>query len=121
MFNDMNAVLPQDTEKKPDYRGLDPWMIIVESARAMGIKLNRPKENCKHCHGRGYIGRHADSGEPIACNCIFPKETYDREIGNVQYRPMNRAERRAQMKKQSKKVSYNPSEETNICVEEDRE
>lgn len=97
MFNDMNAVLPQDTEKKPDYRGLDPWMIIVESARAMGIKLNRPKENCKHCHGRGYIGRHADSGEPIACKCIFEKEVTDRDttIEQQYLRPRNRAERRA--------------------------
>jgi hypothetical protein len=33
---------------------------------------------------------------------------------------MNRAERRAQMKKQPK-VKYDPSEETNICIEEDRD
>ena len=110
MLNDINSVLPQDTEKKPDYRGLDPWMIIVESARAMGIKLNRPKSNCKRCHGRGYIGCHADSGEPIACNCIFPKETYDREIGTVQYKPMNRAERRAREKQNSRKSNWVPQE-----------
>lgn len=94
MLNDMTSVL-EKSEKQPNYKDVDPWILIVESARAMGIKINRPKENCKHCHGRGYIGRHADTGEPIACNCIFPKETYDREIGNVQYRPKNRAERRA--------------------------
>ena len=25
MFNDMNAVLPQDTEKKPDYSRVENW------------------------------------------------------------------------------------------------
>lgn len=91
MVNDVNACLPQR-----DLKSMDPWSVIVESARAMGIQINKPKENCKKCYGRGYLGRHADSGEPIACPCIFPKQTYDREIGQVQYKPMNRAERRKQ-------------------------
>lgn len=91
MINDVNACVPQQNLKD-----MDPWTIIVEAARAIGAKINMPKENCKKCHGRGYIGRHAGSGEPIACPCIFPKEEYDRDIGQVQYRPRNRAERRAQ-------------------------
>ena len=91
MINDVNACVPQQNLKD-----MDPWTIIVEAARAIGATINKPKENCKKCHGRGYIGRHADSGEPIACSCIFPKEEYDRDIGQVQYRPRNRAERRAQ-------------------------
>ena len=95
MINDINACLPQDElNNKQNLKDMDPWTVIVEAARAMGIKINKPKENCKKCHGRGYLGRHADSGEPIACPCIFPKQTYDREIGQVQYKPMNRAERR---------------------------
>ena len=60
MLNDMTAVL-EKSEEQPNYKDVDPWILIVESARAMGIKINRPKENCKHCHGRGYIGRHAQS------------------------------------------------------------
>ena len=97
MINDINACLPQDElNNKQNLKDMDPWTVIVEAARAMGIKINKPKENCKKCHGRGYLGRHADSGEPIACPCIFPKQTYDREIGQVQYKPMNRAERRKQ-------------------------
>lgn len=91
MINDVNACLPQQNLKD-----MDPWTVIVEAARAMGIQINKPKENCKKCHGRGYLGRHVDSGEPIACPCIFPKQESDREIGQVQYRPRNRAERRAQ-------------------------
>lgn len=92
MINDMNAVLPN--QNAVDLKTMDPWIIIVESARAAGIMINRPKQNCKHCHGRGYIGRHAGTGEPIACNCIFPKTNSDKDIGQIQYRPQNRAERR---------------------------
>lgn len=91
MINDVNACLPQQ-----DLKSMDPWTVIVEAARAMAIQINKPKENCKKCHGRGYIGRHADSGEPIACPCIFSKQAYDREIGQVPHKPMNRAERRKQ-------------------------
>ena len=91
MVNDVNACLP-----KQDLKTMDAWKVIVEAARAMGIKINNPKPNCKKCHGQGYVGRHANTGEPIACSCIFPKETYDREIGEVQYKPRNRAERRKQ-------------------------
>ena len=91
MINDINSCLP-----KQDLRSMDPWRAIVETAQASGIKIKKPKPNCKRCHGRGYVGRYAETGEPIACPCIFPKETYDREIGEVQYKPRNRAERRKQ-------------------------
>lgn len=79
---------------KPDVRSMDPWKVIKDSAAALGILINDPKPNCKKCHGRGYIGRHADSGEPIPCTCIFPKS--DRDMGEVTFRPRNRKERRAQ-------------------------
>lgn len=81
---------------KPDVRTMDPWVVIKQSADAMGIRIQKPKNNCKRCHGRGWIGRRSDTGEPIPCNCIFPKETYDREIGldETYIKPRNRAERR---------------------------
>lgn len=82
--------LPKD--KKPNLKNMDPWQIIKESANAMGIIIYDPKPNCKKCHGRGYIGRHADTGEPVPCTCIFPKP--EREIGEMQLKPRNRAERR---------------------------
>ena len=87
--------LPQD--KKTDIRSMDPWQVIKEAANAAGIPIKNPKPNCKHCHGRGYVGRYADSGEPIACRCIFEQEKTDRDTTiEPQYiRPRNRAERRA--------------------------
>lgn len=89
---------PTDEALSKDIKTMDPFVVIVEAARAMGIEIQKPKPNCKKCHGRGYIGRHAESGEPIACTCIFPKQKFDREIGEIPHKPMNRAERRAMKK-----------------------
>lgn len=90
---------PTDETLSKDIKTMDPFVVIVEAARAMGIEIQKPKPNCKKCHGRGYVGRHSDSGEPIACTCIFPKQKFDREIGEIPHKPMNRAERRAMKKK----------------------
>lgn len=87
-----------DEALSKDIKTMDPFVVIVQAARAMGIEIQNPKPNCKKCHGRGYIGRHADSGEPVACTCIFPKQDFDREIGEIQRKPLNRAERRAMKK-----------------------
>lgn len=78
-----------------DIRTVDPWKVIVASAEGMCIPIKEPKKSCKHCHGRGWIGRKTDTGEPIACPCIFVKEKYssEREM-DFEMKPMNRAERR---------------------------
>lgn len=81
-------------EEMINLRNSDPMTIIKAAAEGMGIILNDPKPNCKKCHGRGYLGRHHDTGEPVPCTCIFPK--YDRELGDVPVmrKPLNRKERR---------------------------
>lgn len=79
---------------KKDLKTMDAWEVIKQAADAMGIILNKPNQSCKKCHGRGYLGRHSSTGEPVPCPCIFPKETYDRDIGDVPHKPANRAERR---------------------------
>ena len=60
-------------------KNADPMWIMKAAAEGMGILLNDPKPNCKKCHGRGYLGRKADTSEPIPCTCIFPKETRETE------------------------------------------
>ena len=55
-------------------RSADPMLIMKLAAEGMGFELKDPKPNCKKCHGRGYLGRKADTGEPIPCTCIFPKD-----------------------------------------------
>ena len=71
----------------------DPFEVIKLAAKELSIPLKDPKPNCKHCHGRGWIGRRL-SGDPIPCPCIFQKEQFDRDLGNVSRIPKNRAERR---------------------------
>ncbi len=39
------------------------------------VPINDPKENCKKCWGRGYIGVEYKTNRPIACKCIYPKRT----------------------------------------------
>jgi hypothetical protein len=89
---DLEEALQAD-EELIDLKNTDPMVIMKLAAEGMGIVLNDPKPNCKKCHGRGYLGRKADTGEPIPCTCIYPKET--RQAGGpVIYRPRNRRERR---------------------------
>lgn len=88
---------------EPNARTADPWRIIKESAEAQGIKIRFPKENCRRCHGRGWIGRMHDTGAPIACSCIIVKEKYEseRELGDWS-KPINREQRRAEKKNKTK-------------------
>lgn len=89
---DLETALQVD-EDMIDLKTADPMMIMKLAAEGMGIILNDPNPNCKKCHGRGYLGRKADTGEPIPCICIYPKET--RQAGGpIIYRPRNRKERR---------------------------
>lgn len=91
-MKDVEAALAEE-EELIDLKNTDPMIIMKLAAEGMGIILNDPKPNCKKCHGRGYLGRKADTGEPIPCTCIYPKET--RQAGGpVIYRPRNRRERR---------------------------
>jgi hypothetical protein len=86
--------LEVNDENLIDLRNADPMVIMKAAAEGMGFALQDPKPNCKKCHGRGFLGRKADTGEPIPCTCIFP--TADRSIGNVPFinTPRNRKERR---------------------------
>lgn len=72
---------------------MDPYEVIKATAEGLGLVLNDPKPNCKHCHGRGWVGRNAETKEPIPCTCIFPKYESQRPTPNIL--PMNRKQRRA--------------------------
>lgn len=89
--NDLETALSQDD--LIDLKTADPMLIMKLAAEGLGIMINDPNPNCKKCYGRGYLGRKADTGEPIPCTCIYPKET--RQIGGpVIQTNRNRKERR---------------------------
>lgn len=79
----------------------DPLEIIKAAAEGIGLILNDPKPNCKHCHGRGYVGLRSGTGEPVPCNCIFPKYESQKPANDIL--PQNRAQRRAVLNKMSNK------------------
>lgn len=97
MSDEIEIVNPETLEPTEEdlinLRNADPMLIMKAAAEGMGFALQDPKPNCKKCHGRGYLGRKADTGEPIPCTCIFPKA--DRAIGYVPVTTArNRKERR---------------------------
>lgn len=79
----------------------DPLEIIKAAAEGIGLILNDPKPNCKHCHGRGYVGLRSGTGEPVPCNCIFPKYESQKPANDIL--PQNRSQRRAALNKMSNK------------------
>lgn len=105
----MQENLENETEKKEEQEeytyfpeaaayhtlmNLDPLEVIQAAAQGIGLVLNDPKPNCKHCHGRGWTGRNAETKEPIPCSCIFPKYDSQRPQEPIML-PLNRKQRRA--------------------------
>lgn len=84
------------TITKTNIRDIPPWEVIKHVAKLTGTIIQNPKPNCKKCHGRGYIGRYAATGEPIACPCIYVKMAKANiDTSNIfMPRKLNRKERR---------------------------
>jgi hypothetical protein len=91
-------IFVKDEEQEMNLREMDPLKVIKAAAEGIGLILNDPKPNCKKCHGRGYLGRHADTGEPVACSCLFPKFDSAKDAGEL-ILPQNREQRRAAKRK----------------------
>ena len=84
------------------------WEFIETNLRLIGANYRQPVKGCKKCFGRGWIGRKADTKEPIVCNCVFVPKTKAEQIMDAQmennYRVpfMNRADKRRAMKNMAK-------------------
>ena len=74
---------------------ISPFDVIKALANKLGQTIEDPKPNCKHCHGRGYIGRDAETKAPIPCSCIYSKENKQKsEDVYRKTKKMTRSERR---------------------------
>jgi len=86
---------------------ITPYDVIKSMADKLGQTIKEPKSNCKHCYGRGYIGRDSESHAPIPCSCIYSDDA--KEKNDYMYQRMHhksREERRLferQLKSQMKK------------------
>jgi hypothetical protein len=53
-----------------------PVLTVVNTGTASGQAVvptevaPPPKKNCRHCHGRGYVGKNVNTGEPVPCYCV---------------------------------------------------
>jgi len=68
------AYIDEEKGEVVDRSNLTPWEMIQSLSREMGANLKDPKKGCRSCHGRGYIGIHADTHTPIPCLCLFDEE-----------------------------------------------
>lgn len=60
-------------------QGVEPGKLGL--LRALAKKINektqkrKPKKNCRHCYGRGYIGfLNGIKGLPVSCRCVFVRK-----------------------------------------------
>lgn len=103
-----------DTEKGEVVKdkNLTPWQIIKLTAQEIGAKIKDPRNNCKHCYGRGYVGFNANTKEPVPCRCIYLKEDIDENdlkgtqmnISRKQKREYIRYMKREAKKKKKKEI-----------------
>lgn len=56
-----------------DIRDVSPMDVIRKLSKEQNIPIQEPKSSCKHCWGRGWIGR-LQNGAPVACDCIYPQQ-----------------------------------------------
>jgi len=77
---------------------INPMDVIRKIAEKIGTKIQDPKKNCKHCFGRGYIGRDAKTKAPVPCNCIYPKaegeDALNQQVAQEGMRKFTRQQRR---------------------------
>jgi hypothetical protein len=56
------------TGKPPEHRG--PF--ILKDRNGTSVRMpHKPKDNCKKCHGRGYVGMDARTGRIVVCHKCY--------------------------------------------------
>jgi len=84
---------------------ITPFDVIKATAEKLGQTIKDPDPNCKHCYGRGYVGRDSDNKAPIPCGCIYSIDAKkSAEDIYRKTRKMTRAERREQERKYRKMI-----------------
>lgn len=101
------GVLNTLTNEIADPDKIDAWDVIVHMSKIMDIEIQDPKSGCRHCFGRGWIGRDTKTRHPVPCSCIYPPKTEAQKheenayMNKVAMANMNRSQRRRVEKKQA--------------------
>jgi len=85
-----------------DKASLTPMDSIRAVAKKLGQTLKDPSPGCKHCFGRGWDGKDAETGMPIPCGCIYTED--DMKKAKESFVVHNRMTRR-KMNKLSKQLT----------------
>jgi hypothetical protein len=64
---------------------LSPFEIIKAVAEQTGTAIRNPRNSCKKCHGRGFMGTDFKTQMPIPCNCIYPTKTDVQKMNEMMY------------------------------------
>lgn len=75
------VVIDTNQNKLVDNKSLTPWDMIELTAKQNNIAINKPKDDCRKCFGRGYNG--FSEGIPQPCKCIFPKESIAQDKNRI--------------------------------------
>lgn len=81
-----------------DKSKLSPMDVIRAMANKLNNKISEPRDGCKHCFGRGYVGFDSKSKAPVPCGCLFrhhslEEKQIDRQAQN-KYGGLNREQKR---------------------------
>ena len=67
-----------------DKSKLTEFDVIKAIAKQTGTEIRNPRSGCKHCYGRGWIGKDWVTKAPIPCSCIYPHKTPDQLLKESQ-------------------------------------
>jgi len=54
-----------------EFANISELDMIKAMALKNNISIDDPNPKCKKCYGRGYRGKHANTGAPVPCSCLF--------------------------------------------------
>lgn len=88
LFTGQNYQAPADVDKfvdtskgeLVDKSKLTEFDVIKAVAKQTGTEIRNPRSGCKHCYGRGWIGKDYKTGAPVPCRCIYPPKTHDQKM-----------------------------------------
>jgi len=93
LLTDQKHEAPKDVDKFIDTakgelvekEKLTEWDVIKAVAKQNNVQLRNPNSGCKHCYGRGWIGKDSVTKAPIPCTCINIPKSPAEKMAEAQY------------------------------------
>lgn len=72
-----------------DQKETPPVVLVDDTPKKPEIEI-KPKSSCRHCYGRGYVGKDTATGKKIICRCVkraFMKANNENKIKDAVLAP----------------------------------